>query len=124
MSLVARHLEANNIPTVVIGSARDIVEECGVSRFLLVDFPLGNPCGKPWDIEMQYSIIGGALELLERAWLPRTTIQRPEIWAHGDADKVWRERFLRVDDNNREELAKAGEMRRQAQAKNREAAQE
>ena len=32
MSLVSRHLEANGIPTVVIGSARDIVEECGVAR--------------------------------------------------------------------------------------------
>ena len=42
-------------------SARDIVEECGVPRFLFVDFPLGNPCGKPWDAEMQRRIVGGAL---------------------------------------------------------------
>ena len=41
MSLVARHLESSGISTVVIGSARDIVEECGVPRFLFVDFPLG-----------------------------------------------------------------------------------
>ena len=49
MSLVSRHLEANGIPTAVIGSARDIVEECGVARFIFTDFPLGNPCGKPRD---------------------------------------------------------------------------
>ena len=47
VSLAARHLEANGIPTVVIGSARDIVEECGVARFLFSDFPLGNGAGKP-----------------------------------------------------------------------------
>ena len=62
MSLAARHLEAAGIPTVIVGSARDIVEECGVPRFLFVDFPLGNPCGKPWDGEMQYKIVGGALD--------------------------------------------------------------
>ena len=53
MSLVARHLEANGVSTAVMGCARDIVEECGVARFVFTDFPLGNPCGKPWDEEMQ-----------------------------------------------------------------------
>ena len=69
MSLVARHLEENGIPTVVIGSARDIVEECGVARFLFSDFPLGNPCGVPYDREMQRDIVGFALDLLEGASL-------------------------------------------------------
>ena len=77
-------------------------------RFLFVDFPLGNPCGKPWDVEMQYKIVGGALELLERAWLPRTTVQRPETWAQGAADERWRERFMWVGDDNRAALAQAG----------------
>ena len=116
MSLVARHLEAAGIPTVIVGSARDIVEECGVPRFLFVDFPLGNPCGKPWDVEMQRRITGGALDLLERAWLPRTTVQRPEIWAEGEADARWRMRFMWIGDDNRAALTKAGEARRQAQA--------
>jgi D-proline reductase (dithiol) PrdB len=116
VSLVARHLEAAGIPTVIIGSARDIVEECGVPRFLFVDFPLGNPCGKPWDVEMQRKITSGALELLERAWLPRTTVQRPETWAKGEADARWRERFMWVGDDNREALARAGETRREARA--------
>ena len=58
VSLTARHLEENGIPTVVVGSARDVVEECGVARFLFTDFPLGNPCGKPGEVEMQRSIVG------------------------------------------------------------------
>jgi D-proline reductase (dithiol) PrdB len=116
VSLVARHLEAAGIPTVIVGSARDIVEECGVPRFLFVDFPLGNPCGKPWDTKMQYDIVGGALTLLERAWQPRTTVQRPETWAEGEADERWRRRFMWVGDDNRAALAAAGAARRQAQA--------
>jgi D-proline reductase (dithiol) PrdB len=112
VSLVARHLEANGLSTVIVGSARDIVEECGVARFLFTDFPLGNPCGKPWDTAMQRSIVGSALDLLERAWAPRTTIQTPYQW---DNDE-WREAFMRVDDTNREALAIEGDTRRQRQA--------
>jgi hypothetical protein len=45
ISLVARHLEANGIPTVVLAAARDIVEHVGLPRIVHTDFPLGNPCG-------------------------------------------------------------------------------
>ena len=98
-----------------MGSGRDIVEECGVSRFLFVDFPLGNPCGKPWDAQMQGALVGGALDLLERAWEPRTTVQRPEVW-DAQNNLMWRERFMRIDDSNREKLARAGAARRDEQA--------
>ena len=93
MSLTARHLEANGIPTVVIGSARDIVEQCGVSRFVFTDFPLGNPCGKPDDVVMQREIVGMALDLLETARYPRTTIQTPFQW---DAQNDWRRTYMEI----------------------------
>ncbi len=112
MSLVARHLEADGIPTVVIGSARDIVEECGVARFLFSDFPLGNPAGKPWDAEMQRSIVGYALDLLETATLPRTTVQTPFIWSD---DASWKQRYARVDPARAEQLRQAGGARRARQ---------
>ena len=112
MSLVARHLEENGVPTVVMGSARDIVEECGVARFVFTDFPLGNPCGKPWDAGMQRAIVGMGLDMLERAWMARTTVQTPFRWGNED----WRDAFMRVDDSNREALARAGEERRRQQA--------
>ena len=112
MSLVARHLEENGVPTVVLGSARDVVEECGVARFVFTDFPLGNPCGKPWDTEMQRSVVGTALDLLERAWMPRTTVQTPFRWG----SEGWRDAFMRVDDSNRAALAREGEERRRLQA--------
>ncbi|MGC1402710.1 MAG: hypothetical protein WA974_07265 [Thermodesulfobacteriota bacterium] len=112
MSLTARHLEENGLPTVIMGSARDIVEECGVARLVFTDFPLGNPCGKPWDVEMQKSIVGTSLNLLERAWIARTTVQTPFYWEHEE----WRKDFMRVDDSNREALAREGEERRRFQA--------
>jgi D-proline reductase (dithiol) PrdB len=113
VSLVARYLEENGIATVVIGSARDIVEECGVPRFLFTDFPLGNPCGRPGDEEMQRAILELALDLLEKAWSPRTTVQTPFQWV----EDGWRDNFMRVDDDNREALARAGEERRRSQAR-------
>ena len=108
MSLVARHLESNGIPTVVLGSARDIVEQCGVARFLFTDFPLGNPCGAPYDIEMQRAILGMALDLLESARFPRTTVQTPFSWT----DDAWREGYMRIDETKMAELRGMGEERR------------
>ena len=112
MSLVSRHLEANGIPTVVIGSARDIVEECGVARFLFSDFPLGNPCGKPYDVAMQRAIVAMALDLLESARLPRTTVQTPFRWSE---DETWKESYARVDPKRSDALRRAGEHRRAQQ---------
>lgn len=118
MSLVARHLESSGIPTVIVGSGRDIVEQAAVPRFLFVDFPLGNPTGKPGDVEMQRSIVGMALDLLERAYLPQTTIQAPFVWSE---DHSWRDRFMEVTPEMAEELRAAGEARRLKQKANREA---
>ena len=113
MSLVSRHLEANGIATVVIGSARDITEECGVARFLFSDFPLGNPCGKPYDAEMQRAIVGLALDLLESARLPRTTVQTPFVWSE---DESWKQNYARVEPERAAALRRAGERRRSQQA--------
>jgi len=94
VSLVARHLEANGIPTVMFGCARDIVEHSGVPRFVFSDFPLGNPCGKPFDVEMQRSILAIGLDLLEGARSPRTTVQTPFIWSR---DPSWKKDFMNLE---------------------------
>ena len=88
MSLIARYLEDNGMPTVVVAAARDIVETCGVSRLIFTDFPLGNPCGEPGNIDMQRRIVGLALDLLESATEPRTTVKSPFGWSQGDAWKA------------------------------------
>ena len=122
MSLVARHLEANGIPTVIIGSARDVVEYCGVPRFLFTDFPLGNPCGHPWDREMQEAIVRQAVSLLATAQGPRTTVKAPFDWKSDDP--AWRARYGRVDPAERERLLTLGEERRRQKARAKAAARE
>ncbi|HXH20839.1 MAG TPA: hypothetical protein VNN10_02335 [Dehalococcoidia bacterium] len=111
MSLVARHLEANGIATVILGAARDVVEQCGVPRFVFTDFPLGNPCGKPWDAAMQREIVRIGLELLESARRPRTTVQTPFVWSE---DNSWRDNYMRIDSDKLDELRALGEERRLA----------
>lgn len=112
VSLVARHLEANGIPTVMIGSALDIVEYCGTPRFVFSDFPLGNPCGHPWNPDMQTRTVEIALRLLEGATAPRTTVRSPFAWK---PDPGWRERYNRVRPEDRERLLALGDSRRAAQ---------
>ncbi len=119
MSLVARNAEASGLATVVVGSARDIVETVAVPRFLFVDYPLGNPTGKPFDLDDQRSITDQALALAVRAWAPQTTVTADATW--DDTDDGWRHRFMEVNDANRAELAAAGEQRRAAQASRRAA---
>ncbi len=121
MGLVARYLEANGIPTLIMGSAKDIVEHCGVPRFLYSDFPLGNPCGKPYDHDMQLSIISQAIALFRTAESANTMERIPYIWSE---DNSWRDDYARVDDSNREELAHRGEERRRIQAEQKSAGME
>lgn len=81
VSLAARHLEANGIATVVMGCAKDIVEHCGVPRFLFSDFPLGNAAGRPHDPQSQAVTLQLALRLLASAPAARTTVQSPLRWS-------------------------------------------
>jgi D-proline reductase (dithiol) PrdB len=94
IALVARHLEANGIPTVVMGCAKDIVEHAGVPRFLFSDFPLGNAAGKPGDRESQAMTLALALRLLESAAAARTTVQSPLRWA---SEPGWKRDFCNID---------------------------
>ena len=94
ISLTARHLEAAGIPTVIMGCAKDIVEHAGVPRFLFSDFPLGNAAGKPHDAASQAATLDLALDLLESASAPRTTVQSPQRWSD---DPSWKRDFDNVD---------------------------
>src|SRR5215510_6677591 len=70
-----------------MGAAKDIVEHCGVPRFVFSDFPLGNSAGKPFDVESQAATLELALCLLESAPAPRTTVQSPQRWSE---DASWK----------------------------------
>ena len=111
MSLLAQHLESNGIITLIIGSAVDIIEYCGAPRYLHNDFPLGNPCGIPYDEAMQLEIMKQGLALIEKSKQARTIQYTSHRWK----DDTWREDYAAIDDSNREELKLSGERRRQQQ---------
>jgi hypothetical protein len=102
VGLHARYLESNGIPTVVMGCAKDIVEHCGVPRFLFSDFPLGHSAGKPHDAESQAATLELALRVLETAPAARTTVQSPQRWRE---DAAWKLDYNDLSRMTPEELA-------------------
>jgi hypothetical protein len=101
VSLAARALEASGIATVVMGCAKDIVEHVGVPRLLFSDFPLGNAAGRPRDADSQAFTLELALQLLECAPAPRTTVQSPLRWS---ADAGWKLDYCNIERLSSEEL--------------------
>ena len=90
----------------------DIIEHVGVPRYLHTDFPLGNPLGNPFDRDMQLSHTSMALELLRSASEANKIQRSPYSW---DGDPGWRDDYSKVTNENRAELAQAGEARRALQ---------
>lgn len=109
VSLIARHLERHGMPAVILGSALDIVEYCGVPRFAFTDLPLGNPCGKPFDRAMQRASVAAALELFDLACEPRTTVRLPHRWS---GDESWRDSYMALREDDLADLRRMGEQRR------------
>ena len=102
MSLVARSLEAAGVATVVMGAARDIVELCGVPRFVFSDVPLGNAAGRPHDLASQDQALELALGLLASAVGPRTTLENPLRWP---GPPGWRAGYMNLAALSPEEIA-------------------
>lgn len=88
MCLVARHLEANGIPTLCLGSALDILEAGRAPRAVFVDYPLGHSTGKPFDAADQLGIVRAALGVLESAREAGRIVRLPNRWA---ADEAWKQ---------------------------------
>ena len=103
VSLAARHLETNGIATVIMGSAKDIVEHCGVPRFVFSDFPLGNSAGRPNNPKSQRETLSLALQTLETASEPRTTVKSAQQWS---ADSTWKDEFFSIENVSPQELAR------------------
>ena len=103
MSLAARQLEENGIATLIMGCAKDIVEYCGMPRFLFSDFPLGNSAGKPHDPDSQAFTLELALRVLETAPGAQTTVQSPLRWS---ADASWKRDYNNVASLSADELAR------------------
>jgi hypothetical protein len=103
VSLAARALESEGITTVIMGSAKDIVEYVGAPRFLFSDFPLGNSAGRPNDVASQDFTVALALRLLETAPAARTTVQSPLRWS---ASAEWKLDYCNIARLTAEEIAR------------------
>ncbi len=104
-------LEAAGLSTIIIGSARDILDEVGVPRYAFTDLPLGHPVGPPGDKVQQRATLRTALEFAELARHPRSSVVVPVEWK-GAAD--WRSTYMSVADPVA--LQAAGEERRAKRA--------
>jgi hypothetical protein len=116
-SLLARYLESAGISTVVMGAAKDIVEYCGVPRFLFGDFPLGNAAAKPSDVMSQDLQFELALRLLESAPVARTTVQSPLVWS---TDPAWKLDYSNLERLTPVEISRLREEAEQARITARE----
>src|SRR5262245_28230443 len=85
-----------------MGSAKDIVEYCGVPRFLFSDFPLGNSGGRPFDVPSQVQTLELAFSVLESAPAARTTVQSPLQWSD---DPAWKLDFNDLSKLSPEQIA-------------------
>ena len=103
VSLAARALETAGIASVVTACAKDIVEHVGVPRFVFNNFPLGNSAGLPGDPDSQLEIARMAMDLLETASEPRTTVQSPFRW---NGSPEWQRDYSNAAILSEEEIAR------------------
>ena len=102
MALIATRLEAQGLPTVVMGAARDIVEQVGTPRLFHSNLPLGNPCGPPDDRAAQVDNASRALRMLVDTDSARTTRTSPHGWP-GAPD--WQKDYSNAELLSEEEIA-------------------
>ena len=91
MSLVARVLETGGISTVTFTNARDIAASAGNPRQIFLNYPLGNPAGRPHDPNNQRDVLRAGLKLLEEADKPGIIVDLPYVWSDS---KAWIEDFM------------------------------
>ena len=65
MSLIARHFERKGLPTLILGSAFDILLAGMPPRAMFLNYPLGFETGKPFDKQSQYEVVQSALAEFE-----------------------------------------------------------
>lgn len=107
MSLVARVLEEGGISTVTFTNARDIAASAGNPRQVFLNYPLGNPAGRPHDPENQRDVLRAGLKLLEDAERPGIIVDLPYTWSDS---REWIGKFMTAEQPF---ISKDAEARRQ-----------
>jgi D-proline reductase (dithiol) PrdB len=80
VGLVARVVEEAGIPTVVVSTGRDLSAQVKAPRTVFVNFPMGNPFGRPFDAPRQRMILRDALGALESVEVGGELIDLPYEW--------------------------------------------
>jgi D-proline reductase (dithiol) PrdB len=91
VSLVARVLEKGGIATVTYTNARDIAASAGNPRQIFLNYPLGNPAGRPHDPDNQRDVLRAGFKLLEEADKPGIIVDLPYVWSDS---KAWIANFM------------------------------
>jgi hypothetical protein len=89
--VLARHIEAAGIPTVVVTMMPDTAQQLVTPRVVGVEFPFGHPFGLPNDRDTQRLVLGTALRVLAGAASPGTRVDIDHEWPQprGEAYKSW-----------------------------------
>ena len=70
MCLVARHFEATGLPTLILGSALDILTAGQPPRAKFVNYPLGFETGRFEDRQNQFDVVAAALRGFDEMTTP------------------------------------------------------
>ena len=97
MSLVANGIEARGIPTLLVGTVRDIMEQARAPRSVFVDFPAGRTFGHPHDAGQHRQVLAAAFDELSQFSEPGQIRDLPFQWADGDRswEQLVRDELLR-----------------------------
>jgi len=88
VGLVARVVEEAGIPTVLVSTGRDLTAQVRPPRSVFVNFPMGNPFGRPGDRAQQRRILLDALHLAETAREGGVLVDLPYAWGEDFASIV------------------------------------
>ncbi|MGH7935300.1 MAG: hypothetical protein ACREQN_19335 [Candidatus Binataceae bacterium] len=77
---MARVVEEAGIPTVVVSTGRDLSSQVRPPRTAFVNFPMGNPFGRPFDAVQQRAVLLDALHVIESVKIGGELIDLPYEW--------------------------------------------
>ena len=91
MSVLARLLEREGIPTVIVTMMPAVAEALGAPRIVGVEFPFGHPFGLPHDTRMQEQVVTTALAVLAGAARFGTRVDVDIAWPQDtkEAYRAW-----------------------------------
>ena len=88
MSVIARAFEARGLPTLMMSTLHDVVKAYKPPRAIVVDFPIGSPCGRIGDPDHQRRV-------LREAFATPLEAERTLNWLDVDygtvGDQTWEE---------------------------------